>query len=81
MVFLNTLINFLKEYDMSLDDLLKTLGLFGSVFAFIWSAIAGIKTVQETAKDKRDKQISEYISLFTDTDRVKRISGVNGLVK
>lgn len=81
MVFLKTIINFLKEYDMSLDDLLKALGLFGSAVAFIWSAIAGIKTVQETAKDKRDKQISEYISLFTDTDRVKRISGVNGLVQ
>ncbi|MCH5269309.1 MAG: hypothetical protein J1E83_01040 [Lachnospiraceae bacterium] len=40
----------------------------------------GIKTFKDTAKDKRDKQISEYISLFADENRVKPISGVNGLV-
>lgn len=66
---------------ISWDNVFKVIGFIGSAIAFFWTVASGLKTFKNAANDKRDKQISEYISLFADKNGVKRISGVNGLVR
>lgn len=67
---------------MSLEDLQTVAGLALDVIkivAEVAALIAVIIKASQYIRDKRDKQLYDYVNSFADKERVRRLSGVNGL--
>lgn len=64
----------------ALDIALKVVGSAVAFAGLIWTLYHGIKTFGNYANDKKHQQISNFILLFADSNPIKRLSSVSGII-
>lgn len=50
-----------------------------SVFTLLGALIGGIISIRKIIMERRDKQMSDFISMFSDENDIKRLSAINGI--
>lgn len=50
-----------------------------SICTFIGALVSGILSLRDISINRRNKQLSDFITLFSDENEIKRLSGIHGL--
>ena len=73
--------DYLASKKETIEVIVKIITLLVSALSFIWVLINGLKTLKNVAKDRKNKQITDYVAMFSDSNKIKKISGLSGLSK
>lgn len=61
-------------------DLIIKIGTFAiSICTLVWALVSGIHSLKDISINRRNKQLIDFITLFSDKDEIKRLSGIHGL--
>lgn len=61
-------------------DLIIKIGTFViSICTLVWALVSGIHSLRDISINRRNKQLIDYISLFSAEEETKRLSGIYGL--
>lgn len=64
-----------------IELLIKMLTVCIGAATILWTMHSGIKTYKSAIRNKRDEQITNWLQLFAETNPIKRLSAIDGLVK
>lgn len=61
-------------------EIVIKIGTFAiSLFTLTWAIVTGIRSLKDIALNRKNKQLADFIALFSDKSEIKRLSGINGL--
>lgn len=75
----DSLFNYLTTNKDGLEIMIKIGTFVVSLFTLTWAIITGIKSIKNIALNRKNKQLADFIALFSDKNEIKRLSGINGL--
>lgn len=70
---------YIIENKDAIDAVIKIGTFFISVFTLVWALVSGIHSLKDISLNRRNKQLIEFITLFSDKNEIKRLSGIHGL--
>lgn len=79
MYLMNVFLESLRTNKESLDILLKLITSIIALVGLFWSLGSGLKTFKNYAANKRDEQISNLLLLFSQENKAKKLSALNGI--
>ena len=73
------MLQYLKDYKDAFNIIITAFTAVVGMFTLISTIVKIINEAKNYVKDKRDKQLFDYVNTFSDKEKVRRLSGVNGL--
>lgn len=74
------MMQYLKDYKDAYDIIFQGIKLIVEIILMVVTVAKGFGALKKYIEDKRNTQLSNYINNFSKKNRVKRLSGVSGLV-
>ena len=76
---LSNLWNYLVENQEGIELALKVGTFLVSVCTLFGALLGGLHSVREITRNHKSRKLTEFITLFSDENEIKRLSGINGL--
>lgn len=76
---IDNIFNYFTKNQTGIEVVLD-IGAFAiSIITLLWVVISGIRSLKNIILDRKIKQLTDFIMLFSDENEIKRLSGINGL--
>ena len=73
------MLKFLTDNQTAIELVLKIITLAFTAVVSVWTISSGLKTFRNAGRNTKNKQISDWLQLFSAADDIKRLSALHGL--